>query len=1461
MNILVFALVFALVAGPAMADPGSLIVALLGGQAALGVVGTAIVRLVVGIGLSALAQRLRGRRDRGRDRPGLRTQVTTQGGTMPQTMMLGTYATAGNIVAPFYAHGSAGGVDNGYRVQVIDLSDHPIDGVDAVWIDGRRFSLSEDMNGPVHADYGLGVNPATQPRHAGAFWLRIHDGRQTSADPMLVARHATHPARPWSANHIGKGVAYAVLTFRYSPELFRAEPEVRFAVRGARLYDWRRDSTAGGSGAQRWNDPATWTHTDNPIVMVWNIFRGIPLADGAFWGLGVAAQDLPTAWWTAAADRCDQVTGSRKRYRAGFEARMATPDQGGDTPFDVIDRLLEACDGEVCDEGGRWLVSVAEPGLPLAAITDDDLLLDHTDEFDPFPPMAERFNGVRATCLAPGAGWESRELPPRDDATAAAEDGRRIVASLDLDAVFVPAQAQQLMRAWLKDARRFRRHVITLPPEYDRLRVFDTVTWTSAQNGYDAKLFRVERKQVDPDTLSVTLSLRERNPADYDWSPADELPDAVVPPVTVDPPPATVPGWGVTAVTLTNAAGTRARPALRLSWTADLPGVSAIRWQVRRTAGAVPACDGSTENVDQGGVTISEGLIGDTAYQVRARPVMRRHDTAWTAWTGVTTDEVRVTPDDLDPTAMASAPTGLSLSSRVDTIPGGGQAGTLIATWNALSGANHYEVEATPSGGGAVQVKTSATRAEIRALAGQGWSVKVRGVNSVGAASPWSTAASHTTTTDNTPPAKVTGLTLTPGFGLIWLEWAASAATDLSHYEVYEAASATPAPTGATTPTFTLRGTQMGRSGLGNGVTRHYWVRAVDTSGNKGAWSDRAQETTAASAGVNPSDLAAVLNDVANAGIIPAPALSADAILATNVAITSPDNLVTNSTLAIATGWTLASGVAIDAAPTDMAAAKGFKYTDVTAIRHAIWQTVAGSVTEGEWYLLSFRARAEGTAPRQFTPRWRVEWFDVAGASLSSTAGVFTALTGTTPQDLAVKVQAPAGAVYATVGFGRKGDASGEVNTGWITNPGFRVMGAGRLIVDGAITANLLSADEVITSSAQIRDAIIGTAHISDISANVIDSGEMSSRYLRVDERMEVGTRAAVTVGKSAPDDPTDGLFFGQADDGAGGTSFALSASRTSGLIRQEITLTKEKFRLTNASHAVTSETLPTSTTRDTDLASTALPAGTMRVRIASAWGGGGGGSSGGDMPGLSRNAGSAGGNTVVKLYDGATLKKTYAATGGAGGSGYCNHTTGHLGGSSSIAGGGSRGGAGSNSRGGTGANGGRAAGGGGGGGEKRSDKAARAYGGQGGTAAVPISTAWVDVSGWANPKIQITIGAGGTGGAQIDTWSGAGGTGGAGRVIYETTATFDIPADVVPLKPTATGTFSSSGSSFPDLGAGFWLVGDPDNGISAVNPGDGSIAVGSGAHFSFFSSQTPTYTRNATKTVTYKFYSMGSWG
>lgn len=118
----------------------------------------------------------------------------------------------------------------------------------------------------------------------------------------------------------------------------------------------------------------------------------------------------------------------------------------------------------------------------------------------------------------------------------------------------------------------------------------------------------------------------------------------------------------------------------------------------------------------------------------------------------------------------------------------------------------------------------------------------------LGIVSPWVYSDPTAATGDTTPPAAPTGFTVSGGIGGISLDWTNPTDTDFSRTEIYEHTATTPAPSGGSVALASVTGpaSDYFRSGLAAGVTRYYWIRSVDTSGNKSSWVGPSGATSAA---------------------------------------------------------------------------------------------------------------------------------------------------------------------------------------------------------------------------------------------------------------------------------------------------------------------------------------------------------------------------------------------------------------------------------------------------------------------------------------------------------------------------------------------------------------------------------------------------------------------------------------
>lgn len=116
--------------------------------------------------------------------------------------------------------------------------------------------------------------------------------------------------------------------------------------------------------------------------------------------------------------------------------------------------------------------------------------------------------------------------------------------------------------------------------------------------------------------------------------------------------------------------------------------------------------------------------------------------------------------------------------------------------------------------------------------AGETYDVRVRAVNSIGKFSAW-VATTISTVGDTVAPGVPTAITVTGGFQTIEIAWAMPTDADLHHIEIKRSNDATEG--NAVFLAETLASVYLDQGFVGE-VTRYYWLRAIDNSGNASAW-------------------------------------------------------------------------------------------------------------------------------------------------------------------------------------------------------------------------------------------------------------------------------------------------------------------------------------------------------------------------------------------------------------------------------------------------------------------------------------------------------------------------------------------------------------------------------------------------------------------------------------------------
>lgn len=564
------------------------------------------------------------------------------GGRVPQYFLVGTVGEAGKLEYR-NAWGESNGVPNAYLTDVHSFGDLPISALSGLYINGVRQTIAE--TGAVAQGYPVTLEGDGGTRH---FWWKFFNGTQSVADSYLVSKFGGDADRAWTSDMVGIGVPYLITTSLWNESLWTTFPTVLGEFQGIKLYDPRFDSTAGGSGSQRWDTPSTWAFSDNNMVIIYNIERGIYYNGAHVWGGKKTAAEMPYAAWAAAMNACDLAInlvggGTERQFRAGRRINL------NERPGEVIRELLIGCNGRIthCADGTVYPL-VGVPAEADGAFTDADVLATNALGTIPFPNLDEVINGATATYREPLQAWEDKETAPylRSDLEAQ-DDGRQQIEGLDLGTTFSGTQAQRVIKAVIEEGRRFRTHVVALPPEYAQFRPLQLLAWTSDRFDYSAKLFLITARTVEP-FGNVILGLQEIDPTDHDWDPeADEQPLSFAPVVTNRPAPQEVSGPSVAPVP-----GTLAYDVF---WSA--PSV-AVDVQFVRVSHRLPDDDDARFTVLipkpdllTGSARVPVGLdLSNTLIEVQIEYIpYSGRPTIASAWMPVTIANVRIGPDDLTP--------------------------------------------------------------------------------------------------------------------------------------------------------------------------------------------------------------------------------------------------------------------------------------------------------------------------------------------------------------------------------------------------------------------------------------------------------------------------------------------------------------------------------------------------------------------------------------------------------------------------------------------------------------------------------------------------------------------------------------------------------------------------------------------------------------------------------------------
>lgn len=568
---------------------------------AIGVTGAtaAVAQVAIGVGLSFAAKKLTAKKARPTASDDRGVRVGLQIDTNPdRVVVIGETLVPGSLV-----YWQLSGTNNDRLHMVIALADHECTSLQGVYVNGKLKSWNSG-SGQVSG-------------YSGKLAVRFYSGAAgQTADAAVIAASEGR----WTANDVGAGVCYVVVEMDYDEEVFpEGIPDLGFVIRGAKLYDPRTGTTA---------------YSDNPVVAIWNLLRGITVQGEKLAGMNVPAAAIRLSEAQAAANACDEdvalkAGGTEKRYRCGLWFGSGT------TNREILENLIAAMAGEVIETGGIYRILAGVAQSPVAALTDADLIPSEPLITRPRRPRSEIVNSVGGSYTDPARGYTENPLPLRNSSIDEALDGGiRLTRMIDLSAVTSRAQAQRVLEIERKRARRMGSASMRLRARWFVLEAGDWVTFTSDRRGYASKTFEISSTSSLQD-LQSDVVLAETDDQIDDWvASTDEISDnQVIDLKSAGPSLNSVSGVILLSVTLA-ANGAIKRPALQMQWTPITDQtVTDLEIEYRKVGDTVAIKTPRVLEPSSGSYTWATGVQSGVQYEARVRPICRpARGVNWSSW-------------------------------------------------------------------------------------------------------------------------------------------------------------------------------------------------------------------------------------------------------------------------------------------------------------------------------------------------------------------------------------------------------------------------------------------------------------------------------------------------------------------------------------------------------------------------------------------------------------------------------------------------------------------------------------------------------------------------------------------------------------------------------------------------------------------------------------------------------------
>ncbi|EJN04225.1 hypothetical protein [Phyllobacterium sp. YR531] len=519
------------------------------------------------------------------------------GADVPVGAMYGTGKVKGHRA--YYAKWGKGNKFNG---DVYILSNGWCDGLEGLYFYGEKQTLvPQPVEGGEVARYYV-------EDFGNNLTIRFYDGRPGQPVDTKLVNDTNDLGRKWKATSVCAGLCYVVVEREYDNRFEKGQPEFEFVLRGLRLYDPRKDSTvAGGSGAHRLDNPATWQFSKNPALQRFNYQLGLKglISGRTLIGEGKSLGQLDLSSYFAAMNVCDTIRKGKPTYQSAIYV------QGDDDHTEILKEFDDAMAGYGLNRRGLSGVIPGAPQIPVLEITAADIPIDRAQELSLRKSAFDMFNMMSGQFTSIESNWSAESLKPIVVNADIATDGRRRQTSNDFLQVSDPDIAQYLLNIRYRQNRKGGQATVPVSRRVG-LKVQEG-EWVTFQS----KSWLITEWRCD-ERFQFTLLLSETGADIYADGNIEPGPVIIPPSPPINPSIlTTVQGWAV-EVGIQEGEDGFERPTLRFGWTPPQdPTIIAVRF-FYRVAGTTEEFEDQTGLPEKGVYTTAKNVQSGVFYEARA---------------------------------------------------------------------------------------------------------------------------------------------------------------------------------------------------------------------------------------------------------------------------------------------------------------------------------------------------------------------------------------------------------------------------------------------------------------------------------------------------------------------------------------------------------------------------------------------------------------------------------------------------------------------------------------------------------------------------------------------------------------------------------------------------------------------------------------------------------------------------